>query len=314
MLTMNTGLSSAFAGAWDTVRSLGGWTSPANRLMRHAPRPLIHPDARMIVIFSPKSACTSVVIWFLHQLGEAERAQAYHRWPHRYRGDVYYRSDLYRQACNLDLTGFRVVRVVRDPFDRAVSSFRHVQRSGIADTDFKTLLARSDAAEAGVSFREFLDLLERMDLTRSNEHFGIQRHPVEDKLPVTHLINISTEDLFTRLNQVEADLGLPITNFAELHWIHSLAERRSRFNGRIATNDAYELRLTRSQARRGPWPPYSALLTPPARERIAHLYAADIAAYGQAPVRDAPQVTDRRVDPRAIRRERRERRQQRRQR
>jgi len=284
---MDSGFSSTLANTCrsvtETVR-LAGWGKrrKIKQLMRIGPPPLIHPGARAIVVFSPKSACTSVVIWFLHQIGHAQRAREHHHWPHRYRIDLYYASEHYRDACRLDLTDFRVVRVMRDSFDRAASSFRHLLRSRLPDETLAELLGRSDAAETGVSFCEFLDMLERIDLTTCDEHHRIQRHPIEDLLPVTHLINVSTEDLFVRLNQVEADLGLPITDFDELEWIHSLDRRRNRFDGKLNTADAYNVRLTRTNARRGPWPPYRALLTAPARERIARLYAVDIAAYGQS--------------------------------
>jgi hypothetical protein len=209
-----------------------------------------------------------------------QRARAYHKWPHRYRIDVYYRSAGYQDAVSGDLTGFKLVRVVRDPFDRAVSSFRHALRFGVADQDFAVLMGRRNVAEAGASFGDFLDLLEGLDVRTCNEHFRLQRHPVEDALPVSHFINVSREDLFTRLNQVESDIGLPMTDFDEMTWMHRLQAKRSRSERDVATINAYALPFTRVQARNGPWPSYDALLTPTARERIARLYAADIAAYG----------------------------------
>jgi hypothetical protein len=256
------------------------------RLFRTRPRPLIHPAARLVVIFSAKSACTSVVIWFLHHLGDADAARDHFRWPHRYRGQVYYKSPLYRSAFELDLENFTVVRVVRDPFDRTVSSFRHALKTSLADTHVPRVLGRSDISRDGLSFAEFLDFLEGSDLTTCNPHFLIQRHPLEDKLPVRHLINISTEDLFTRLNEVEADIGLPRTDFAALAWLHQVDDRRTRHDRRqrraeerVHVDDVYTHRFTQEVARRGPWPSYGAFLTPLARERIARLYAADIASY-----------------------------------
>jgi hypothetical protein len=321
LMTVSSEISSTLAKAWNAVRSAAriGRSRNIVRLLQQSPQPLIVPDARLIVVFSPKSACTSVVIWTLHHLGKMQEARAYNDWPHRYRTDVYYHSPQYREAVRRDLTGFRVLRVVRDPFDRAVSSFRHAQRFGLADNEFAELLGRKNVAEAGVSFRDFLDLLERLDLRTCNEHFRLQRHPVEAVLPVTHLINISTDDLFTRLNQVESDLGLRVTDFAQLDWIHALDTRRNRFGAVLDAADAYAQPFTQWQARRGPWPRYEALLTPAACERVARLYAVDIAAYGASGARPAlakrPQVaaavtarTERdkaRAERRAARRQRR---------
>jgi hypothetical protein len=180
---VTSAVSETVSRAWRKVRAAAGLGDPINRLIRTAPRPLIHSEARMIVVFSPKSACSNVVIWFLHQLGLAEEARAYHDWPHRYRINVYYQSDLYRQALSLDLKNFRVVRVLRDPIDRAVSTFREVQRSALADELSASILGRTDAAEAGVSFSEFLDLLEKIDLRvrthKGSPDRGIVIHGVE---------------------------------------------------------------------------------------------------------------------------------------
>ena len=279
---MTFAFSEAFADARHALGRIASlrWKKSVNRLIRMAPRPLIHPEARLIVIFSPKSACSNVVIWFLHQLGKAEEAREHNDWPHLYRRNVYCKSSLYREACDLPLNDFRVVRIVRDPLDRAASSFRHALRTGLGKQLFGSALGRPNAVKEGVSFREYLDALDRIDLTTCNTHFRIQRHPVEDKLPVTHLINVTSQDLYARLNEVEADLGLPVTDFAKLEWLQSLSSQRGRFNGKIETDDAYDLPLTADHGRVGPWPHYRALLTPVARERLARLYAADIAAYG----------------------------------
>jgi hypothetical protein len=246
------------------------------------PRPLIHPDARMIVIFSPKSACTSVAIWFFHQLGQAQAARNVSEWPHRYR-QQYYRSDLYQNAFDLDLSSFSVVRVVRDPFDRAVSSFRHGLRTHLADEHLAKFIGRADLVTTGLSFKEFLDALERCDLSAVNAHFCVQKHPLEDVIPVKHLINVSAQDLFARLNEVERDIGLPVTDFAKLAWLNKVGDRRSRVNQTGEVADAYTHPFTQKLARRGPWPSYQAFLTPTARERIARLYAVDIDTYIRHP-------------------------------
>jgi len=277
-------LSHALGNAWTTakaaLRSFGPGGAP-NRLLQVPPHPLIYPQAKLLVVFSPKSACSSVVIWFFHQLGIAEEAREHSSWPHKYRLEKYMKSKLYRDALSLDLREFKIVRVVRDPFERAVSSFRQTQTHGYLDADFSRLLGISGVAERGVSFCEFLDLLEHLDLATCNRHIGYQRHPIEDHLPVSHLINVSAEDLFSGLNQVEADYGLPKTDFDRLDWLLQLDRHRGVRKPRIIdTPDAYELPLTRQQARSGPWPRYSALLTPLARQRISRLFAVDFAAYG----------------------------------
>jgi len=254
------------------------------RLLCVSPRPLIDPSKRMIVLFSPKSACTNVVIWFFHQLGHAAAAQDYDRWPHKYRGNVYYKSALYRRAFQHDLSRYFLLRVVRDPFERAVSSFRHVHRLGSADRLIGQVLGRKDIATAGLSFSEFLDFLETCDLARCDGHYRLQRHPLEDRLPVRSLINASTEDLFARLNEVETDLGMPVTDFNKLEWLNNVDRTHSHVAASF-DGDTYTHRFDRAVARSGSWPSYDAFLTTEARERIARIYAVDIEAYGAAPTR-----------------------------
>jgi hypothetical protein len=259
-----------------------GAASELGRLLWTDPRPLIYPRKRMIVVFSPKSACTNVVIWFFHQLGHSAAARDYSSWPHRYRTEVYYKSTLYRRAYERDLSKFSLVRVVRDPFERAVSSFRHVQKGGLADKEIGRALGRTDMSTAGLSFSEFLDFLERCDLNTCDPHFRVQRHPIEDRLPTRHLINASAEDLFSRLNEVEADFNLPITDFSTLEWLQKINRKHRHMEAPAAPADAYNHRFDRESARNGSWPPYSAFLIPVARERLARLYARDIEAYGGA--------------------------------
>jgi hypothetical protein len=239
----------------------------------------------MIVLFSPKSACTNVVIWFFHQLGHAAAAQDYDRWPHKYRGNVYYKSALYRRAFQHDLSRYFVLRVIRDPFERAVSSFRHVHRNGSADHLIAQALGRRDIATSGLSFSEFLDFLETCDLAKCDGHYRLQRHPVEDRLPIRYLINASAEDLFARLNEVEADLGIAITDFNKLEWLNNVDRTHSHVAAPFDAANTYTHRFDRATARSGSWPSYDAFLTTEARERIARLYAVDIRAYGTAPTR-----------------------------
>jgi hypothetical protein len=260
-------------------------TSKIGRLLLNGPLPLIHSEARMIVVFSAKSACTNVAVWFFHHLGHAKAARDFNPWPHRYRIEVYYRSELYHHSLKQDFSGFKVVRIVRDPFERAVSSFLHVAATRLAeDPEFVRLLGRGDVNRDGMSFTEFLDVLEQTDLQNCDEHYRIQKHPLEDTLAPDYLINVSTEDLFARLNAVEADLGLPRSDLAASPWINSLRRRRYGNHTAADITDATTMRFNRRRSLRGPWPPYAAFLTPPVRQRLARLYAVDVAAYGNEPV------------------------------
>jgi hypothetical protein len=180
------------------------------RLLSLHPRPLIDSRNRMLVIFSPKSACSNVVVWFFHHLGHLQAARDYHPFPHRYRIAVYYQSRIYQDAFDNDFTKYRVVRVIRDPFERAVSGYRHLlahPKGRLARRMRMTHIARK-----GLSFSDYIKFLDGLDVRKCDDHFAIQRHPIEDVLQTSELINVSTEDLYARLNEVEDRFGLQRTS------------------------------------------------------------------------------------------------------
>ena len=256
--------------------------SEIGQLLQHRPRPLIDPHNRMIVIFSAKAASRSLVIWFWHHLGHLQAAHDYSTWPHRYRNDVYYKSELYRAACRSDLSDYKVIRVVRDPYDRAISMYRHALRHGLID-NLAERWRRFRGTGPQFSFADFLGRLERTNLPAGNPHFRVQRHPVEDRLRAHFTIDVSRENLLERLAGIESELGLPPSNLSQSPWMRT----QSRLDRRNAEHplDVYNHPFTPAETRFG-WPRYEAFLTDEARQRIAKLYDLDIRTYFQPPTLD----------------------------
>jgi len=257
------------------------WLVGEKRLLDLRTKPLFDPDHRLMVIWSPKSACTATTIWFYRQAGLYDVAKALDTWPHRYRLRVYERSEMWRRGRNDDLSKYRIIRVIRDPYQRAISSYRQALRYGYLDDRMRRFAGRPIDAEAGYSFDEFLDCIGERDLAAmtSNAHHAVQMHPVEWLRRPTDVINISKQDLFSELNRIEAEMGLPHTDFAAISWFHSTesGSRKSRpqsFGGPADTQ-----RLLRSAAAEGPWPIAEELLTETARAKIRRLYAVDFKAY-----------------------------------
>lgn len=248
------------------------------RLLWTGSPPLIDPRYRIIVVFSEKSACTNVSIWFFTQLGHATAARDFHYWPHEYRRKVYYHSRLYRDALRSDLSEFKVIRVIRDPYDRAASSFRHAVRFDLLDDDINRKVGRRSMMRDGLSFSEFLSVLEQTDLRSCNPHFSPQRHLMEDTFKVDYLINVSNENLSQRFNQIESELGLSRTDLERDPWVKRL-RKHNRPARELDGIDLDTRRLTRDEARNGPWPRHGDLLTPDARKRIAKLYSRDFESY-----------------------------------
>lgn len=92
--------------------------------------PLIDRKRKLIMGWSPKAGCTVAVKMFLDHMGLLEEALRHNPWVHNYREYVFYKnhppptSEEHR-----DVRYFKF-KVVRNPYDRAVSSFLHWIRRG----------------------------------------------------------------------------------------------------------------------------------------------------------------------------------------
>lgn len=257
----------------------GGPAAAWRRALAVGPRPLLHPGHRVVVLFSPKSACSSFTIWLLHQLGLAGEARAFSNWPHDYRIQrLYARADDVAARAALQPDEVKLLRVVRCPLQRAVSSFRHALGTLYAQDAVREKLG-IDMAAQGLSFERFIDFLALEDLDFCDPHHRRQRHPLERVRQPDVVINASRQDLFAGLNAFEALAGMPPTDFTRLAWVHELQATREP-QPAAPPADPYRVVLTEDQARHGPWP--QGLLTPEARERLAGLYAEDVALYGIA--------------------------------
>jgi GT2 family glycosyltransferase len=277
----------------ETIDSLAPSDKPADQqplrstvlaqALTRSPRPriawtsnaLLDRDRKFAMLFSEKSACTSAVIWFCHTLGLADEARAYSEWPHDYRLEVLNHPDARLYPHSVPLDGYTILQIVRDPFERAASSFRHAVGSRYADKTIKMKIG-VDVANDGLSFTQFIDFLAKENLRFCNPHHRVQSYSIAPGRFADVVINISRQDLYQELNAFEVRMGMPLTDFANLAWVHELQKTRSPTLVDMGPNPD-QIALTVTQAQRGPWP--KGLLTERARRRIQTLYADDIARY-----------------------------------
>ena len=259
--------------AFDRIQDLRrAWAGP----LAEPPEPWLDPDRKLMVLWSAKCACTASFVWFAKCVGMLDEMRALGKQPHRYRQENYHRSELYRRGRAAPIKDYYVVHIIRDPYLRAVSSYRHALGTGYADKRLALPQAGGLNRAAGFSFAEFLNYLETIDLRRANVHHRLQRHPVEKSRPPDRVINISRQDLFAELNRLEADRSLPRTDFASLEWLHRReAERRAQTEP-IVGPDIPERRFNAAAVNgRRPWPDYEQFLDDRTRHRIERLYAPD---------------------------------------
>jgi hypothetical protein len=200
-----------FAGAGETK------LAAATRLARRR-TPLHVSGFPLILLYSPKSGCTSAVKWFFWQTGLLEEAQAYGKWVHRFENQVFkrtsgYRMDLIAELC---LGQKRLIKFTRNPFQRAVSSFLMLSGPQLGKLTFfghaewkKIRTYKYGAAEdkRGASFVDFLCYLRDADSAKRkiNGHFAQQYRPDESAFNVEYY---RLENMSATFRELEAQLGL----------------------------------------------------------------------------------------------------------
>ncbi len=124
--------------------------------------PHYHKNMPIILLWSEKSGCTSLVKWFFYQIGELDQAIKYHPWIHKYEFDVYkkkkeYREDVFNQLLNKEKD---VIKLVRNPYKRVISSFftllQDKDRYKKEWEDIRELVYKNRHSEEGISFKDFL--------------------------------------------------------------------------------------------------------------------------------------------------------------
>lgn len=234
--------------------------------------------AEIAVMWSPKAACTTVVTWVFRQNGLLDEALAFSPWIHRYRLRRYQKMDRYLdRLAHLRRHSRHVVKIVRNPFERAVSSFLHAYRHGYEDAALARLLARPVDRQNRFSFREFVRHLENLDLTRCNLHHRVQATPLERHvffgLHPQQVIRIE-DGLEPALNEIEARFGLPRTDFGNPVFRSGHHTARIPWNGGAA--DLCDLSIHAL-------PPATAFYDEALARAVARLYAEDFARYGYTP-------------------------------
>jgi hypothetical protein len=253
--------------------------SGLQRELEHEPQPLLFGPGRLGIIWSPKAACTTVLLWYLWRCGLLQEALAFDPWPHRYRRAVLYKSDGYREClAEASATGWSWLRVVRDPYARAVSSYRHALRWGYEDARMTRFLRRPTTSEAGFSFEQFLDYLLLIDIATCNLHHQQQLHPIEAKVTLAQVINVDRQDLMASLTRIGETLPLPAQPLSALE--AAIARIAAPHHARQVAFDRDQAATVFTKAHAaGDWPSYGHFLNASTRGKIARIYAADFARY-----------------------------------
>ncbi|MFM8708745.1 MAG: hypothetical protein ACKOHK_11890 [Planctomycetia bacterium] len=206
---------------------------PLDDSWAHSLLPLQQKGFPVAVCWSAKSGCTTVLKWFLRQTGRLDEALAYSDWVHNYREHRLFTAPTYRWQCERlfkhGRPGTSIIKAIRDPASRAVSSFLHFLRRG-GDVKHWAHAARVAQWKAiakldrqpGISFRQFLLFVNAQQLIRveTDPHFRPQYDALQDRRVDTFL---QLEDLATGLEAVELRHGLP---HIDLHGLSQSAHHK----------------------------------------------------------------------------------------
>lgn len=248
---------------------------------------LVDSKQKIAFMWVPKSGATFGVKWFFAQIDLLEEALQYHKFVHNYRDDLYRFSKQHRISLGAFLKRpdeYSVIKIVRHPLKRAVSSYIHTVKYKFAHQEISRFLGRSVDKDSGFSFREFVSYLESIDIYTCNIHFRTQVHSLErsGKISIDYLIDL--EESVEKLGELEKSLGLRRTDlllFTESKHNTTRTEVKGFYGDRI---DYFGRKKRKGRE----------IITPPAEnfydsellERVGKIYAEDFERYGYLPIFD----------------------------
>lgn len=246
--------------------------------VRHACPPMIDEPHRLGLIWAPKSASAISALWFFAATGRVDAARAVDTWPHDERIRQFHDDGgFHAHARVLGRPGFRWVRVIRDPYRRAVSMYRHALNYGNLDQRIGGFLDRPFQPGHGFSFMEMLGYLADEDPRRLDPHFAPQWHPVEELVTVDRVINADREDIVVALSSLEETYGLARTDLAALAAANSqLVDHVAKVDRHI--QDAHVRAFPRAGHFDG-WPDFASFINPDSAALIERIHRIDFEAY-----------------------------------
>ena len=243
------------------------------------PSPIVDERNKLVLLWSAKSGCTFAVKWLFSHMGLLEEALAYHAWVHNYRVEKLYPSDRHKAAvqafCASPVT-FRIVKVVRNPFKRAVSSYVHAATCGYEDDQIATFLGRTVDKTIGFSFREFIQYLGSTDLSACNVHHRLQTRPLERHYTFGSSFLINLDYSMQALPRLEQYLCLPQTDPNQYRDSH----HHTRASTVTDTGFVGDVRFRSLCQSTRAIPEYTEFYDAALEREVSRLYAEDFLRYG----------------------------------
>lgn len=238
--------------------------------------PLVDFDKKLGLIWSAKSACSLSVLWFFAVTGHIQAAWALAKWPHKYRGEVFNGLQFAAAEHNsLASADTKWVRVMRDPFKRAVSSYRHFLLFDLERAEADAFFGEP-VNERGLSFEEFLAYLETRDINQCDIHLRQQWVTGEECCLQPVMINADTSDVESILFGILKPDDESMKIFYECKdWLFPL--HNARIEEMPDINSSYILKRKRILKK---WPGFAAFDNVTTRKMVGKIYHEDYERFG----------------------------------
>jgi len=253
------------------------------------PIPLYAEDIGLTVLWSAKAGCTFAVKWFFLHAGVLKSALAHppNGWPHDYRNAVFCRRAGYLRGLPRAFgPDMRVIKFVRDPFERCVSAYLAYCQAAQTDQrsehqgvlgGIRAHVSRQITPEETFTFREFVSFLGTLDLDTCDMHLARQVSTWE-KAEIANAVEIVPIEISAHvLPFIERRLGLKPADASIMRdsGHHTVREADSPYCG-----DRPFTRTTGLKC-----PPCPAFYDAEIAKKVQTLYSEDFSRYGYSPER-----------------------------
>jgi hypothetical protein len=157
--------------------------------------PLYHKKENIMVLWQAKAGCTMVKKMFFHHEGKLEEILKKHPWIHNFNYSEY--------SMKTPNENTKIIQFVRCPFERAVSSYIHVQKHFYA---FKSRIPEN------LRFCSFLDFLKNFKDMDGNIHYNKQ------KTTYKNIDFYKIEELDQNIQSFNKRYGLNYKKFESTHY------------------------------------------------------------------------------------------------
>ncbi|MDM5206499.1 sulfotransferase family protein [Cytobacillus kochii] len=235
--------------------------------------PLFSTDFPYVLLWVPKNGCTIVNKWFMYHIGAAgDLSQLNVEMTHNYRDFVLrkrsgYEDELKEELINGEKT---IVKIVRNPYRRAVSSFYHALSGEWLLTQLGSTITE------GMSFKDYLFKLKSFgeSIHVLDKHIAPQYTIGEEQAPICY---VKLENLQQELIKLERLAGLKASPMNEI------ARSSHHFSSRMKLEGDYANRVinfANDEEDLPDLPTVNSLFNEETKALVEEIFAVDLHFYG----------------------------------